>query len=467
MATWSFNPTLPSDKITTAETNGKLVITVLPGKFTSDTAYTVTYNDGNGCSASTKFYIKNDCSGGGGGGGDGKTGTCKVTIINNTSYYYNALSPKAKIRVNGCTNGINVDLKLSDYSSFGLLSGESKSFNNVIFSADTLVTGKTICTDCDSGQGAAITKLYSGSTNLQDLDQDKGRGYVTVTANSLTLIDGGVYTFVIKSTCKGSSGDIPVTAVTIEADGGTVIIADVGEISDECNTGELAVDINEGNFLTNPYVQSGHIYATVDPNDGGSRTATVTLKTVDGALTKCSTTFNVTQNGSGGGGGGNTFKSFTLTNSSTQPFYFSGVGMLFVEGSPHIGMYINVAGNGIPSNYECNKYMIPPNESLIWSNVYFEVNGGTYTDVVGKMLVNRKEAPYEETRLFLAGYGKSGGSENLTHMYGADKAGNLSSIPFTTEADITYEITSIDYSEFVDGDKTWGYYPDMDEHKCP
>lgn len=68
MATWSFNPTLPSDKITTAETNGKLVITVLSGKFTSDTAYTVTYNDGNGCSASTKFYIKNDCSGGGGGG---------------------------------------------------------------------------------------------------------------------------------------------------------------------------------------------------------------------------------------------------------------------------------------------------------------------------------------------------------------------------------------------------------------
>ena len=218
--------------------------------------------------------------------------------------------------------------------------------------------------------------------------------------------------------------------------------------------------------ITPPDAQiSANGTVTFPPNDGSDKQWTVRFDSEDG---KHCGEYTFTQKGSGGGGGGNTFKSFTLTNSSTQPFYFSGVGMLFVEnGGSHIGFFINVAGNGIPSNYECNKYVIPPNGSLIWSDVYFEVNGGSYSDVVGKMLVNRKEAPYEETRLFLAGYGKSGGSENLTHMYGADKAGNLSSIPFTTEAEITYEITSIDYSEFTNGGKTWGYYPDMDAHKCP
>ena len=75
---WSFTPPLDSH-ITTAETtDGKLQITVPSGVFTTDTQYTVKYDDKNGCTASTIFYIKKDCSGGGGG----DTGKINVRIVN-------------------------------------------------------------------------------------------------------------------------------------------------------------------------------------------------------------------------------------------------------------------------------------------------------------------------------------------------------------------------------------------------
>lgn len=45
--------------------NGKLVITVVSGKYNADTSYTVTYDDGNGCTDTATFYIKRDCDGGG------------------------------------------------------------------------------------------------------------------------------------------------------------------------------------------------------------------------------------------------------------------------------------------------------------------------------------------------------------------------------------------------------------------
>ena len=65
MGTWRFSPPLPSS-ITTEETDGKLTIKIEKNAFSTDTAYTVTYDDGSGCSATTKFYIKKNCSGGGG-----------------------------------------------------------------------------------------------------------------------------------------------------------------------------------------------------------------------------------------------------------------------------------------------------------------------------------------------------------------------------------------------------------------
>ena len=61
MGEWSFSPSL-DEHITTAYTNGKLTITVPPNVFTSDKEYTVTYDDGNGCTANAKFRISSDCS---------------------------------------------------------------------------------------------------------------------------------------------------------------------------------------------------------------------------------------------------------------------------------------------------------------------------------------------------------------------------------------------------------------------
>ena len=62
MATWSFNPSL-TDGITYREdSSGKLIITVPSRNSFRNTAYTVTYKDGTGCSASTRFTISKNCS---------------------------------------------------------------------------------------------------------------------------------------------------------------------------------------------------------------------------------------------------------------------------------------------------------------------------------------------------------------------------------------------------------------------
>ena len=82
---WSFTPALDSSKITTAETNGKLVITVKPNVFTTDTQYTVKYDDKNGCTASTIFYIKENCSGGGGGDEKGNKIDYTMVFVNHST----------------------------------------------------------------------------------------------------------------------------------------------------------------------------------------------------------------------------------------------------------------------------------------------------------------------------------------------------------------------------------------------
>ena len=82
---WSFTPALDSSKITTAETDGKLVITVKPNVFTTDTQYTVKYDDGNGCTASTIFYIKENCSGGGGGDEKGNKIDYTMVFVNHST----------------------------------------------------------------------------------------------------------------------------------------------------------------------------------------------------------------------------------------------------------------------------------------------------------------------------------------------------------------------------------------------
>jgi hypothetical protein len=81
---WSFTPAL-DNRITTAETNGKLVITVKPNVFTTDTQYTVKYDDKNGCTASTIFYIKENCSGGGGGDEKGNKIDYTMVFVNHST----------------------------------------------------------------------------------------------------------------------------------------------------------------------------------------------------------------------------------------------------------------------------------------------------------------------------------------------------------------------------------------------
>lgn len=324
MATWSFNPTLPSDKITTAETNGKLVITVLSGKFTSDTAYTVTYNDGNGCSASTKFYIKNDCSGGGGGGG---TESAYINLnIRNYLDHDVYINGENIIYVSASTsdNRIGVKMNIKNRSSECAMFKIPKMTNNIPGERSFSYSDIDFTVNWD---GHNMSSVYGKPYTT---DTPKVYTYLCNTTTDCSKRDGSHNSDkIIMSQLEGNFPNTPTSSnpatitLTIDNDNGDERdyykceggCAIEGKVLAATDSGEQSI----GSLPTNgtwsfipthvdwlgdiSQVGTNVMASNVITNDGNSRYVVFTGTCADCSDCTGTHTFKVTQNGNGGGGG--------------------------------------------------------------------------------------------------------------------------------------------------------------------
>lgn len=326
---WSFSPSLPSGIHASVDSSGKLTLRVDKNAVTKDTTYTVTYNDGNGCKATTQFSVKQNCSGGGGGGDT--SGKCTVYVENDSNTSLANLRNRALITLK---NGVQVNLWLDgtkdSQNTFSVEAQDHSRFTNAGFmpydSSLTLdqIIGKTISTDCINRGDAEDpkTRLYQMKdgawTNLQDISTlsvvtylDDGGDYSQTTLNK-----GGSYTIKIADRCPGSC---KITGATLEAadygaktigtlpNSGTWtfdpnFVAWLGNITAN-GTNVIADNVSENTNVQEPTnTRTSVITATCTGSNCGDCTGTHTFKvTQKGTRVECSATGYDTSIGSAGG----------------------------------------------------------------------------------------------------------------------------------------------------------------------